>query len=67
VEDGSHVFTDELGSYFQLQGHYEHDVINHAEAYVNGNIHTNGLENFWSLLKRGLNGTYCRIQMLLAP
>src|SRR5579871_3411837 len=54
VEKGSHVFTDELNSYFGLQADYVHDVINHAEAYVVGNVHTNGLENFWSLLKRTL-------------
>ncbi len=62
VEAGSHVYTDELRSYFGLQSDYEHDVINHAEAYVNGQIHTNGLENFWSLLKRGLGGTYVSVE-----
>jgi transposase-like protein len=62
VEKGSHVYTDELKAYFGLQADYEHDVINHAEAYVNGNIHTNGLENFWSLLKRGLHGTYVSVE-----
>jgi hypothetical protein len=41
---------------------YDHQVINHMEAYVNGNIHTNGIENFWSLLKRGLNGTYVSVE-----
>jgi hypothetical protein len=59
---GSHVFTDELRAYFGLQSDYEHDIINHCEAYVNGNIHTNGLENFWSLLKRCLNGTYVSVE-----
>jgi transposase-like protein len=62
VEKGAHVFTDELHSYFGLQADYAHDVINHAEAYVNGNIHTNGIENFWALLKRGLNGTYVCVE-----
>src|SRR5579871_6360830 len=62
VEKGSHVFTDELNSYFGLQADYVHDVINHAEAYVVGNVHTNGLENFWSLLKRTLNGTYVSVE-----
>jgi hypothetical protein len=37
-------------------------VIDHAEAYVNGQIHTNGYENFWSLLKRGINGTYVSVE-----
>lgn len=53
VQAGSAVFTDALPSYVGLSGDYEHSVIDHAEAYVEGNIHTNGLENFWSLLKRG--------------
>jgi transposase-like protein len=60
VEDGSTVFTDELRAYFGLQAN--HEVINHMEAYVNGNVHTNGIENFWSLLKRGLNGTYVSVE-----
>jgi transposase-like protein len=62
VEAGSHVYTDELRSYFGLCAEYEHDVINHAEMYVNGQIHTNGLENFWSLMKRGLGGTYVSVE-----
>jgi transposase-like protein len=62
VEKGSHLFTDEARAYFGLQADYAHDVINHAEAYVDGNIHTNGLENFWSLLKRTLNGTYVSVE-----
>lgn len=62
VEKGAHVYTDELRSYFGLQANYIHDVINHAEMYVNGQIHTNGLENFWSLLKRGLGGTYVSVE-----
>jgi len=37
-------------------------VIDHAEAYVDGQLHTNGLENFWSLLKRGINGTYVSVE-----
>jgi ISXO2-like transposase domain len=37
-------------------------VIDHAVAYVDGKIHTNGLENFWSLLKRGINGTYVSVE-----
>jgi transposase-like protein len=62
VKEGSHVFTDELKSYFGLCADYDHDVINHAEAYVRDNIHTNGLENFWALLKRGLSGTYVSVE-----
>jgi transposase-like protein len=62
VEVGSNLYSDALKSYDGLgehsSGHFTHQVIDHAEAYVNGQIHTNGMENFWSLLKRGLKGTY---------
>jgi transposase-like protein len=61
VEAGSEVFTDALKSYEGL-AEYAHQVIDHAEAYVDGKVHTNGLENFWSLLKRGLNGTYVSVE-----
>ena len=62
VEAGSAVYSDELKSYEGLSADYEHAVINHAVEYVNGNIHTNGMENFWSLLKRGIHGTYVSIE-----
>ncbi|MEK6371151.1 MAG: IS1595 family transposase [Acidobacteriota bacterium] len=58
VEAGAAIFTDELKSYQGLSADYRHAVINHAVEYVNGNIHTNTIENFWALLKRGLHGTY---------
>ena len=58
VAPGSKVFSDQLLAYFSLRAEYQHEFVNHSEAYVRGNIHTNGMENFWSLLKRGLNGTY---------
>jgi transposase-like protein len=63
VEPGGAVYTDALMSYIGLgaQG-YMHKVIDHAERYVDGKIHTNGLENFWSLLKRGLKGTYVSVE-----
>jgi transposase-like protein len=61
VEAGSTVYSDELKSYDGLD-EYAHQVINHAETYVNGQIHTNGMENFWSLLKRGLKGTYISVE-----
>ena len=57
VEAGAAIFTDELKSYDGLESDYQHAVINHAVEYVNGNVHTNAMENFWSLLKRGLHGT----------
>jgi transposase-like protein len=62
VAEGSVLFTDALKSYDGLDGDFTHNVIDHAEAYVKGNVHTNGLENFWSLLKRGLNGTYISVE-----
>ena len=52
----SAIFTDSLKSYEGLI-EFQHEVIDHAVAYVNGEVHTNGLENFWSLLKRWLKGT----------
>lgn len=62
VAEGSQVFTDALHSYDGLDQDYVHSVIDHAEAYVDGQVHTNGIENFWSLLKRGLKGTYINVQ-----
>ena len=62
VEAGSALYTDALLSYEGLAGDYAHQVVDHAVEYVNGRIHTNGLENFWSLLKRGINGTYVSVE-----
>ncbi len=62
VAEGSEVFTDALKSYADLGDAYVHQVIDHAESYVNGKIHTNGLENFWSLLKRSIKGTYVSVE-----
>lgn len=62
VAAGSELFTDELASYTGLNSDYAHQVINHAECYVKGQVHTNGIENFWSLLKRGLKGTYISVE-----
>jgi transposase-like protein len=62
VEAGAAIFTDELLSYDGLESDYKHAVINHAVEYANGNVHTNGMENFWSLLKRGLHGTYISVE-----
>jgi transposase-like protein len=61
IEAGADVHTDALRSYARLGENYNHNVIDHAEAYVRGNVHTNGLENFWSLLKRALKGTYVSV------
>jgi transposase-like protein len=62
VEAGAAIFTDELLSYEGLDADYHHAVINHAVEYVNGNVHTNNLEGFWNLLKRGLKGTYVSVE-----
>ena len=62
VEKGAEVFTDNLASYQKLEDEYVHQVIDHAECYAKGHVHTNGLENFWSLLKRGIKGTYVSIE-----
>lgn len=62
VARGAEVITDELLSYWGLDEQYTHNVINHAYEYVKGTVHTNSLENFWSLLKRGLNGTYISVE-----
>jgi len=62
VERGSQVFTDEWAGCWRMDEEYVHNVINHAETYVQGNVHTNTLENFWSLLKRGLHGTYISVE-----
>ncbi len=62
VERGSAVYTDALKSYEGLAPDFDHQVIDHAKAYVRGNVHTNGLENFWSLLKRAINGTYVSVE-----
>ncbi len=62
VEPGTKVFSDEWGSNWRMDDKYDHEVINHLEAYVDGNVHTNGMENFWSLLKRSIGGTYVSVE-----
>ena len=62
VEHGSKVYTDEWIGYKSLREQFVHDVVNHVESYVNGQVHTNGIENFWSLLKRTLKGTYVAVE-----
>jgi transposase-like protein len=61
-EKGSFVYTDGLKSYSNLANEFIHGVIDHAEKYVEGNIHVNGIESFWALLKRGLGGTYISVE-----
>ncbi|HEY4356412.1 MAG TPA: IS1595 family transposase [Acidobacteriaceae bacterium] len=60
IASGSELITDEHHPYKGVD--FRHRIINHAETYVQGRIHTNGIENFWSLLKRGLGGTYVSVE-----
>jgi transposase-like protein len=62
VKFGSTVYTDNSVAYDKLEKRFVHDVVNHTEEYVRGRVHTNGIENFWSLLKRGLTGTYVAVE-----
>ncbi len=64
IERGAHVVTDEHVSYPYLakENDHAHEIINHIECYVRGHIHTNGIENFWSCLKRSLGGTYISVE-----
>jgi transposase-like protein len=62
IEEGTNLYTDEWGPYNGLDEQYVHQVINHAERYVDGRVHTNGMENFWSLVKRSIGGTYVSVE-----
>ncbi|HMF91134.1 MAG TPA: IS1595 family transposase [Candidatus Angelobacter sp.] len=62
IERGSTVYSDEHSGYSGISQDYAHKVINHLEKYVDGKVHTQGIENFWSLLKRQLNGTYIAVE-----
>jgi transposase-like protein len=63
VEKGSTVYSDGFGAYTALPGlEFVHDTVNHVNEYVRGQVHTQGIENFWSLLKRGLKGTYVAVE-----
>ncbi len=62
VEAGSALYTDFLLSYDGLAADYAHQVVDHAVEYVSGKAHTNGLENYWSLLKRSISGTYVSVE-----
>src|SRR6266571_3391597 len=62
VTAGAALYTDALLSYEGLAADYAHQVVDHATQYVDGRVHTNGLENFWSLLKRGVSGTYVSVE-----
>jgi transposase-like protein len=62
VEQGSAIMTDEFNAYLGLSAEYQHQFVNHLEKYVDGQVHTQGMENFWALLKRGLGGTYVAVE-----
>jgi len=63
VKHGTKVYTDDAVAYEQgLQLRFVHDFVNKTESYVRGRVHVNGMENFWSLLKRGLKGTYVAVE-----
>ena len=63
IEGGSTVYTDRCPAYDALKAQsYIHETVNHVEEYVRGEVHTQGIENFWALLKRGLRGTYVAVE-----
>jgi transposase-like protein len=64
IEKGSTVYTDKASPYDQLNTvqEYVHETVNHMQEYVRGEVHTQGIDNFWSLLKRGLRGTYVAVE-----
>ena len=61
VEEGASVYTDALDSYTGLADDYDHGIVDHAVRYVIGRVHVNSVENFGTLLKRGLKGTYVQV------
>jgi transposase-like protein len=61
VEPGTQIYSDEHGESWRMS-EYEHSMVNHLATYVDGNVHTNGMENFWSLLKRTIGGTYVSVE-----
>jgi hypothetical protein len=62
VVPGSTLFTDAGAGYRGLSDEFKHEIVDHAVEYVRGQVHVNGMENFWSLLKRGLKGTYVSVE-----
>ncbi len=62
VERGATIHSDEFAEFWRMDGEYAHNIVNHLEAYVDGNVHCNGVENFWSLLKRTIGGTYVSVE-----
>jgi transposase-like protein len=62
VHHGSKVYTDDAVAYDKLSDSFVHEIVNKTESYVRGRVHVNGMENFWSLMKRGLKGTYVAVE-----
>jgi len=63
IKGGATVYTDELPAYKSiLADKFAHEFVNHMNTYVKGQVHTNGIENFWSCLKRSLRGTYVAVE-----
>jgi len=62
VQTGASVYTDSLRSYRNLGADFDHQTVDHAVAYVDGQVHTNGLESYWSILKRAMRGTYVAVE-----
>lgn len=62
VEVGSQLMTDEGYAHPRFAENFVHDYVNHEIEYARGNVHCNGVENFWSLLQRGLSGTYISVE-----
>jgi transposase-like protein len=62
IEKGANVYSDEFAQSWRDDEQFNHGIVNHLKCYVDGQVHTNGLENFWSLLKRGLKGTYISVE-----
>ncbi|MGA7873427.1 MAG: IS1595 family transposase [Candidatus Binatus sp.] len=65
--DGTTVMTDQMQSYWGLSAFIQHKSVNHQVEYVSGNIHTNTVESYWALLKRGVMGQYHRISKRYLP
>src|ERR1700722_16399888 len=62
IAKGAKVYSDEWGNMWRMDENYEHGIVAHLATYVDGQIHTQGIENFWSLLKRSLGGTYISVE-----
>src|SRR5580704_3963642 len=62
VEPGSSLHTDEYGDFWRMDDRYVRNIVSDLEKYVEGNVHTNGLENFWSLLRRSIGGSYVSVE-----